>query len=129
MKIRNGFVSNSSSSNFMIVGLDEEYKQENEEFKAILKAEELPPVDEDGNEDEEFYSSYGKFEVDSKIGFSYYGHEDGIAYMGWDAVELFKQDKRLSQIKREIIRKVREVYRIKIPEEKLELLFGQVSSG
>ena len=115
----------------MIVGLNSGYRDEEKEklFKAILKAEGIPPeVDEDGDP-VDFYSSYGQFEVDSKIGCSYYGYDSDVSYIGLDAEELFKQDMRLSQIKRQFIRKVYEVYRIRVPEESVELIFGEVSSG
>lgn len=128
MKIRQGFVSNSSSSSFLIIGLEKEWRGDNSLVESILRAEKVPFEDNDDGDDE-FYEQHGQFDYPSKAGFKFYGSEREIYYLGWDAKELFERNKTLHQIKIELQEKVLQELDIKIALDKINLHFGETGSG
>jgi hypothetical protein len=114
MKIRYGFVSNSSSSSFLIVGVTE-----NNIIDKIIKAKDLT-----------------REEIEENLSFGCYDGED-IEFLGseeicYAGVELNEEEmnlKPLIMIKQEFAEMMKKKYRIVIPIEKIGLHYGEVGSG
>jgi hypothetical protein len=125
MKIRNGFVSNSSSSSFMIYGTYLDKSEIIAKAKSILTPEQIQEVffDEDGNEidldsyDFDFDYSLGD-KLSKKLGegiYFYGGYEDEGRYIGASASS-FKDEETGAQFKARV-------------GDALKLAFGNVSLG
>lgn len=113
MKTRIGFVSNSSSSSFLIVGIDDS-KTINKIIKAAgLKRKEI-------RED----MSFGVCDIN---GLQFLGGED-IYYAGTELTEEIMNDKTLMELKREFADSLKEKYNISVPIEKIGLHYGEVST-
>lgn len=113
MKIRTGYVSNSSSSSFLIVGVSDP-KSINQIIKSTkLKRKEIV-------ED----MSFGVCEID---GILFLGNED-IYYAGTDLTEEIMNDKTLMQLKKEFAQDLKERYKLTIPIDKIGLHYGEVST-
>lgn len=90
MKIRIGFVTNSSSSSFIVVGVHNE--DVIEQMKKLEK--------------EEIKCSYGCYHGDH---FSFYGNWNDVYYAGLEASSLIEQDMKLSEIKNMFMFKCKEL--------------------
>lgn len=105
MKIRTGFISNSSSSSFIIVGLmyGKEFYKVLEELK--LDPENYPENWPDKNNGEPpvgfDFGDYGQYE--SKDGLVLIDNEDGIRGIGVHANEFLKEDLKVSEISEKLI--------------------------
>lgn len=113
MKIRSGFVSNSSSSSFLIVGVDD-----NKLIGKIIKAMKLKrkEIKED--------MCFGTCDVD---GIQFLGSDD-IDYVGTELTEEIMNDKTLMTLKREFAYDLKQKYDLLIPIEKVGLHYGEVST-
>ena len=114
MKIRNGFVSNSSSSSFLIIGV---------EHSSIINKiyEKDKPVE-------------GGFGISNAKVVNFYGgyyDEDtktpNYEYVGIDIVKLLEEH-TIPQIKKIFLEKVKKELNIEIPENAVKLFFGEASS-
>lgn len=114
MKIRYGFVSNSSSSSFLIVGTTDD-----EIINKIINAQKLTKEEIEEN------MSFGMYEND---GLEFLGTE-GIDYVG---VELTEDELNLAplvSVKQEFAKKLKQKYNMIIPVEKIRMYYGEVGSG
>lgn len=114
MKIRYGFVSNSSSSSFLIVGITDDSI-----IDKIIKHKELT-----------------KEEIEQEMNFGMYNSEDldflgngEIEYVGVELDETELDTKPLIIIKQEFADKIKRDYNIIIPIDKIRMHYGEVSTG
>jgi len=113
MKIRQGFVSNSSSSSFLIVGVSAHRSGVKERVKELME--------KDGcNEDE---MGYG---VGEGRNFMYYGGYE-IDYIGLDAEKMLMKDMTVSEIRTEFIKRANKLGWTPNPKD-IELYYGESSS-
>jgi hypothetical protein len=114
MKIRYGFVSNSSSSSFLIVGTTNAPL-----IDKIIKAKDLT------REEIEQEMSFGMYYADD---LEFLGC-DGIDYVGIELSEDELDFKPLITIKQELAEKIKQKYNVVIPLDKIGMYYGEVSSG
>lgn len=120
MKIRNGFVSNSSSSSFLIVGVSA-YGIDNlsETIKEMAKA--------DGCE-EMGWGGYSEGKTLVFLGGEGYDDEEYAPdYAGIEVEQDLKNNKTIGELKQEFLDKVKALG-FEIPEEYVDLHYGEVSS-
>jgi hypothetical protein len=122
MKIRNSFVSNSSSSSFVAVGFD----NASEEFHKILKELQLNDYDMYGNDDFE-QIDHGIFTSNKLKGICIYMYDEPF-FIGIQAGELIEQDMRLSEIKK-ILKKTLAQYGIDSDKDSMQYIYGECGNG
>jgi hypothetical protein len=123
MKIRNGFVSNSSSSSFIVLGfkVDRDYMQK-EDFLKMLEVKDIPQDKDEFNE--LYYNTL--YSINDII----FNSEDEVLYIG--KIIYYGNDYLLSKIEYDIfdiseIEKIREKFRIS-KGEKIKLYTGTVDT-
>ena len=126
MKIRNGFVSNSSSTSFCIVGIDINpyYEKEKHPIKEALKN----ILTDNGKKDMWDYDEHWGGWLDLGDGLSAYGYGEGFEYIGIDLVENFKRGMTYGEMKTAFIEIVKEKYNIDIPKDLIIAEHGEASS-
>ncbi len=113
MKIRNGFVSNSSSTSFCIIGVEN-----TSIIKQIIEAENKN-FGENGKDMLEYGYNKGKFVI-------FYGNYD-VYDVGIDAKPLL-QEMDIKQAKKWFQKYIKDNLRIDIPLEKIDLFFGEAGN-
>jgi len=118
MKIRQGFVSNSSSSSFLIIGIENDY---------LLKE-----ITEKAGLTKENYYGDGEYKDDNDIIFvgaiinTYTKKIEDFEYIGIEAKQLLKQGKTFDEVKKDFIKKIKTNYGIDIPEKEIDILYGEI---
>ncbi len=113
MKVRHGFVSNSSSSSFLIVGIDS-YRH-NELFEQIMELDHF-------NDEDYGYGISGHGDK-----FIYYGSSYEPDYIGIDVAEML-ETMTLPAI-REHVHNMFASYGIDVPIAMIDLHYGEVGDG
>jgi hypothetical protein len=111
MKIRNGFVSNSSSSSFIITGINFSVHSDDLDDKFRHDLEEC--------EDE-------MWEVFDKYGIEYVGDEDG-EYIGI-ATNFTDETRTIKQLKEEAFNKLKKVFK-KLDYSQIDFFYGSTYNG
>ena len=103
MKIRNGFVSNSSSTSFCIVGIDINpyYEKDKHPVKEIL----LNILTKNGKKDMWDYDDFWGGSLDLGDGLAAYGSEE-FEYIGIDVLENFKRGMTFEEMKKTLIENI-----------------------
>lgn len=116
MKFRNGFVSNSSSSSFLIVGVSDD---------SLMRQ----IAEKDGKYfDGEYQDVDCNYGVDSSSTINYYGSWGEPYYMGVDISDKL-ENQILPELRKEFQEKIKEEYGIDIPLDKIKLHYGEVGDG
>lgn len=111
MKIRNGFVSNSSSSSFIAVGFwDSDDKKLFAEVIKALGIKECVDNGCDGYElEENGFECHGQGAFSNKDGICLFMCDSEISFIGLDAEEHFEQDGILSDLKKDLKKKLKKI--------------------
>lgn len=131
MKTRNSFVSNSSSSSFIIVGIDWRNPLHSKIIGATVPSDFNDKDDWEAWHDwiENNYYDYGMAWLDNKL-VAVFGEGVADFYdIGIPAVSRFKDDMRLSEIAEEIRVHLKEKYNIESRLSDFQLLSGECGSG
>jgi len=118
MKIRMGFVSNSSSSSFMCLGIERKTL-----IQELLAVEKLKK-DEDGN-----YTNSGSGVLEGKV-INFYKRGDYFKAAGFDDTKTKKilEKMTLREARKEFTSIIEKKLKIKINESEVDLFSGEASS-
>ena len=124
MKVRNGFVSNSSSCSFLIVGVSAYGGRDGVDLSETVK--EMAKAD--GCEE----MGWGGYSEGRTLVFlggegGYDDEEYEPNYVGIEAEQDLKNNKTIGELKQEFLDKVKALG-FEIPEERVDLHYGEVSS-
>lgn len=121
MKIRNGFVSNSSSSSFCIIGIYNVECSWNRDSCCLKEYDESVYNEFNNLLRTEGEYNYYNFD-DSDI--SLYGNGEAT-YVGIDCQELIESGKSFDEIRDIFINKMKEFHNIDIPKECVHMYYGE----
>jgi len=110
MKYRIGFVSNSSSSSFCIIGIDKA-----EIIKELLNKEHIS----------EIRLEFGMMDGKNVI---YYGSDGEIYYAG-SSIKEFAEDVSIRDMKKAFKEKIQSTLGIKLNLQDIKLLYGEIGDG
>ncbi|MHA2280247.1 MAG: hypothetical protein ACXAC5_05250 [Promethearchaeota archaeon] len=129
MKIRAGFVSNSSSSSFVAVGLGRKYgnKKNNDKFNEIVEKLAGCSVNDIGYETlEKIWYCNG---ICEKNGIWLYTSDAEPFFVGLDMEAHIKADKTFSEAKEKFKQLIKDKLGISVPIKSIELRIDESSSG
>lgn len=118
MKVRVGFVSNSSSSSFLCLGVSDE-----ETIQKLLDAEGLKK-NEAGYFDDEGYG-----QLEGKV-VEFYGTSEAWYAAGWgeEAVKKLLEKMALPEARKKFVTEINKKLKVKLNIKDVDLFFGEASS-
>ena len=121
MKVRSGFISNSSSSSFIAVGVSHwEHKSEFDLLIASVFKKKADDVDYEDLEKYEF--GQGQYRINDIDIFTY---GDQLNVIGIDAESLIVKDMRLSEMQLECQKRFKANSNIDVPINKIQFRYGE----
>ena len=127
MKIRNGFVSNSSTTSFCIVGVNiNDWKME-KRHKSIKELREL--ILPDGKDLWDIYEDNWGGETQLGDDLIAYGSDGDIYYIGVHAIDKWKEGISFKEVAEICRRRIKEKYGISVPREEFDIIYGESGSG
>jgi len=117
MKIRSGFVSNSSSSSFCIIGITSEQLIDEYVEAAGLDLNNLEEIGQGGIYSGGYFDLYGN---------NWEGEGD-FDYAGTDAEELLK-NMSIPKACKHVQKCLKQIYKLDIPLEEINFHYGEVSN-
>ena len=130
MKKRKGFVSNSSSSSFLIIGVEKPSGWGDDKGKTdyveLLEEAEGKHYDYDYDWDEE--PDYMDFGEDEGKVVNFYGSGNEPYHAGIPVEERLKNDEKVSDLRKEFQKLIKDKFDIDIPLEDIQLYHGECSS-
>lgn len=122
MKIRAGFVSNSSSSSYIAIGVSKYHNAQ--AFEKIMKALGLP---KDAGYDD--LDGWNEFDHNTYTKHGIYIYEqDGVYLVGMDISEDILKDKRLSEMKAQLRKKFKTVG-VDVSVDDMRFEYGEIGYG
>lgn len=133
MKERKGFVSNSSSSSFLIIGVEKPGgwgdSKGKEDFVELLVEAEGKHFEGYAGDNYDGDYDYLDFGEDEGEVVTFYGNNSSPYHAGIPALDRLKKDEKVSDLKLEFQKLVKDKLNIDIPLEDINLYFGECSSG
>ena len=127
MKIRNGFVSNSSTTSFAIVGIniDPYYDKDKHPIKTAL----ANILSEFGTKSPWDYEKYGFGTYKIGDGLSAYTCGEDFDYIGIELIDKFRKGVDFKTMKDMLIKKIFDKFLVDVPEELIDIYIGSAGSG
>ena len=127
MKIRNGFVSNSSSSSFCIVGVDiNDWKLE-EKHESIRKLRDI--LIPEGKEIWEVYTDGWGGEYILGDNLTAHGSDGNLYYLGMPAVDFWRDGMSFKELAEVCRKTIKEKYGVDVPIDEFDIYYGETSTG
>lgn len=127
MKIRNGFVSNSSTTNFVIVGVDIDPYTTKDAHPTLQQLRHK--IQPEGKDPWDLYKEHWGGWTNLGDGLAGYGWDSDIYYVGIDALENWKNGMSFKDAFKVVKKLIKKKYDIDIPDKYFDIYNGEAGNG